>query len=84
MRPIADPNGHNGVFLQEFGRRQQCPVIPARQRLRVHRPEEIDAHHLGYAKTPLRSVLFGWPFKNALPCLVSMRTTGNPAFATLS
>lgn len=39
----------DGFFLQEFARGQQCPVLLARQCLHMHRPVEIDAHHLGYS-----------------------------------
>ncbi|MGF6178136.1 hypothetical protein ABIE33_006456 [Ensifer sp. 4252] len=39
----------NCLLLRQFASRQQGAALLADQRLHIHRPEQIDAHHLGDA-----------------------------------
>jgi hypothetical protein len=69
----------DGLLLQKLARRQQSAMLLALQRLDMHRPEQIDPHHLSDAPCIVAIVLFTCAFKNAFACRVSMQIAGNPA-----
>jgi hypothetical protein len=63
----------DGFLLQRLARRQQSTPFLARQRLHMHGPEKVDAHHLGDAARviPIALVYLSFEDRLRVPRLVA-------------